>query len=441
MVHRFPLVLWTWNRRILVITKAEKRVGENTNPCSFSNSQWSFGYAGLFIEKQIDIMELIPYEQFTINPSSLERLTEHYVRDEIKKYFKENGTLPSKEIVDTFTLPADKLEKYKKHYYAEYYRKELEFEEKYGPRELIEVSFDFSATEDNDSALLGTRSTLALGTIISGDNIEYQYEYWVIVIEGGGISKIGSFTSLKNASIKLYSLSKYRIWVYHRKSNYEYSRIIPDSNIDENFHDYWWQWMYGHEMSMYSSYTMHNEDKEYIGFIDDYVPTQSGLVKGNVYTLNPRIALNVSGLTDDVVFELNAYSGLDGYYGKNNNPVRVLKYSGGTIIHNETISEFTKSSDSSISCILEKNIVIPSLMIFHGLNGAPTFDDTDNRIEDKNSTFVNYWYLRCLVDNEVKETVRDIGHIPRNDILTVNVVIPPLGTNIDTGFDFITVDD
>lgn len=148
--------------------------------------------------KQIDIMELIPYEQFTINPSSLERLTEHYVRDEIKKYFKENGTLPSKEIVDTFTLPADKLERYKKHYYAEYYRKELEFEEKYGPSEMIETTFEFSTIEDSGTTILGTTRSG-----VSSGNEEYQYEYWTIVTLDNGFHTVRTFTTLNGVTIRL----------------------------------------------------------------------------------------------------------------------------------------------------------------------------------------------------------------------------------------------
>ena len=45
-----------------------------------------FGYDGLFIKKQIDIMNLIPYELFEINPkTALKRLKKHYTNRKIKE--------------------------------------------------------------------------------------------------------------------------------------------------------------------------------------------------------------------------------------------------------------------------------------------------------------------------------------------------------------------
>ena len=385
-------------------------------------------------------MNLIPYEEFTINVNILKKLNEYYVSKKINEYYTQNGQLPDSGTVETFTIPEKLMDRYKKHFYAEYYRKEAEFEKEYGPSEMIETSFDFSTADDSESTLLGAKSPMLLGANTSGDDTEYQYEYWSIVIDGNNTHKIGQFTSLKNARIELYSLSKYRIYVYHRKSNYQYESITPGASINNRFSDYWWRLIEGHDISKYPPYKTQSEDKEYIGFIDNYVPTQGGSVKGNVYTLNPRILLNVSGLTNDVSFELNAYVGLEGYYGKSS--ITLMQYSGGTITLNESISGFTRTSDSSFSCVLNKDIVASILPIFIE-NGPSPFND-NNRIEEKSCGIPYDFGLRCFVGGEEKARIYPIGFdniLHRNDITTMNVIIPPLGTNIDTGFEFDTIDD
>lgn len=256
-------------------------------------------------------MTLIPYDEFQIKESTLNHLKEAYANRKISEYFKQHGELPDAEMTESFhNIPSDLMDGYKKYFYSRYYHNEYEFEKENGPRELIETSFDFSTTVDNDSTLFGTRSNILFGTSTSGNDDEYLYEYWTIAIEGGNMRKIGCFTSLSNASIKLYSLEKYRVFVYHRKSNYQYEEIFGGKAIDNTFSNYWWpeSRLHDYDISSYygpwSHYNTQNEDKEYIGFVGDYVPTIGGTIKGCIFTLNPIIALNVSGLTGNIVFDL-----------------------------------------------------------------------------------------------------------------------------------------
>ena len=80
--------------------------------------QLLFGHDGLFIEKQIDIMNLIPYELFEINPKTLKCLKEHYTNRKIKEYFNTHGELPNSGTIKTYNIPPQLMEEYKQYYYA-----------------------------------------------------------------------------------------------------------------------------------------------------------------------------------------------------------------------------------------------------------------------------------------------------------------------------------
>ena len=221
-------------------------------------------------------MDIIPYEQFQIKEETIKRLTGFYVDRKVAEYFRKNGVLPTPDVVDTFVMPPEVMEEHRKNLYAKYYKQELDFEKKYGPGEMIEISFNLSTSDDNNSELLGGKSPLLFGSGENENDTEYQYGYWSIVVmdEKLNILKIGSFTSLENAIITLNSIKKYNIFVYYRRSNYLYDKIISYHPILNEFHDVFTKESGHYEirMSDYFDYQTQMEDKEYIGVIKDYVP-------------------------------------------------------------------------------------------------------------------------------------------------------------------------
>lgn len=394
-------------------------------------------------------MNLIPYEEFSIDRNTLNKLNEHYVNRKINEYFTQHGQLPDSGAVETYSIPPELMDRYKRYYYSEYYKKVCELEKEYGPGENVETRFSFSTNEDSGDEILG--SSLRLGEGVGNNEEEYQYEYWNIVVIGGykydlGISptfrKIGSFTSLENATITLYSLTEYQIYVYLRKSNSQYDRTIAAIPLDNQFHDFNSGQIIGNtKISDYSTpsnyYTTENEDKEYIGVVNSYVPKRGGVISGNIYTLNPRIQLNVSGLTDGATYKL--------MYGT---PITVLRDSGGsiTIVDNNSVN-LVQTSDSSFSCLLQKNVIARSVGVYASTTNNiyihSLFDEfyyPNNRIEDINSIYGQTGSIHCFVDGQIKDSA-GFSFIPRNNIITLDVVLPELGVNVDTGFDFDTIDD
>ena len=66
-------------------------------------------------------MALIPYEDFQIEPSVLNRLKEAYAERKISEYFKQHGTLPDDATIQKFyDVPEDLIERYKKYFYSQY---------------------------------------------------------------------------------------------------------------------------------------------------------------------------------------------------------------------------------------------------------------------------------------------------------------------------------
>lgn len=414
--------------------------------------QWLFGHAGLFIEKQIDIMELIPYEQFTINGNILKKLNEYYVSKKINEYYTQNGQLPDSGTVETFTMPEKLMDRYKKHFYAEYYRKEVEFEKEYGPSEMIETSFDFSATEDGDSTIFGTTR--------SGENgveDDYQYKYWSVIVErpGAGDYMVGMFTSLKDATISLNSIRKYNIYVYHRKSNYQYDGLMRTikSNatygyepvpLDNAFHvcpvymgmdiSSYSPWVNG----KYISYETQMEDKEYFGVVKDYTPQKGGVISGYVYTLNPRMTISISGLTDEITAIINIDShNIDGYA-----KVTFEIDENGNVLANGNSSGITKISDSLFTYLVTKERIVNTL-------GLSKIDSWAEYISNPNHCSVQVWVGGSIYDKNGNE----LGNMLSNDngrgcvmcrnglVNTIVLTVPPYGEYVDNGFDFNVIDD
>ena len=344
----------------------------------------------------------------------------------------------------------DKLERYKKHYYAEYYRKELEFEEKYGPSEMIETTFEFSSVDENNSQILGKSKSLILGNGSSGDNENYLYEYWVIIIPFSAEYMVGMFTSLNDVTIALNSLKKYTIYVYHRKSNHQYADLMHlwktngtidsgPAKFDNTFHSC--PLYVSMDISSYSTrvngeiinYETQLEDKEYFGIVEDYVPRKGGIISGNVYTLNPRMIVTISGLTDDVKCKIK-----EPYlYDKN---VVFTRRQNGDYYANEDNSKITKLSDNSFTYLLTKDEIVNTLTLSR-------INEWKNQISSLNSTACT-WFGCDIYDKDdhfIETLYANDGcaiGLYRNNLTDGGTItIPPYGENIDTGFDFTAIDD
>lgn len=75
-------------------------------------------------------MTVIPYEEFHIKESVLNRLIEAYADRKINEYFTQHGEFPDAETISSFhILPTDLMEKYKKFFYTKYYHDEFHHEE------------------------------------------------------------------------------------------------------------------------------------------------------------------------------------------------------------------------------------------------------------------------------------------------------------------------
>lgn len=394
-------------------------------------------------------MNLIPYEEFTINVNILKKLNEYYVSKKINEYYTQNGQLPDSGTVETFTIPEKLMDRYKKHFYAEYYRKEAEFEKEYGPSEMIETSFDFSTADDNGPTLLGAKSPMLLGASTSGGDAEYPYEYWNIVVFDKTLNKccgIGSFTTLENVSISLNSLKTYAFAIYHRKSKYIYKQTREYIPLDNQFHNMSTIRDDGY-ISSYSikniipelgysmpgeEYNTQSEDKEYIGTIDNYTPYKGGIVRGSVYTLSPQKLIMVSGLTSGLTLSLSL--------GK-----RIIFNCDhyGQLTTNGDPSRLTILSDTSFSYLMSKEELINKLrqsrLIYEFGNTI-----TVCHPEDANYEIGVGSGLSCQKENgEVAVGVTITGGytICRNGISELGINIPPQGEDIDTGFEFNTIDD
>ena len=82
-----------------------------------NNCQWLFGHAGLFMEKQIDIMK--PYSDYQLSERQLAAIARNNASKEIIKFIKENGVEPTDEIIkDFYTVSQSDIEKYRRIYYA-----------------------------------------------------------------------------------------------------------------------------------------------------------------------------------------------------------------------------------------------------------------------------------------------------------------------------------
>ena len=59
-----------------------------------------------------------PYEEYEINEKVLTNLQRHYADRKIKEYFNRTGIWPDSETVETFVIPSELMEEYKKYLYA-----------------------------------------------------------------------------------------------------------------------------------------------------------------------------------------------------------------------------------------------------------------------------------------------------------------------------------
>jgi hypothetical protein len=375
-------------------------------------------------------MNLIPYEEFSINENTLDKLNEHYVNRKISDYFTQHGQLPDSGTVETYGIPSELMDRYKKYYYSEYYKKEWELEKEYGPSEIIETTFDFSTIEDIDSTVLGSPS-LRFGAGVSGGDKEYQYEYWSIIIIGDNwnFRRIGSFTSLKNVTISLNSLKEYTIYAYLRKSDYLYDSISEGFQVDNQFHKFVGNT--GQTISNYVNGTQ-MEDAEYIGVVNNYKPTPNGVITGSVYSLNPHVEITFSGFTNgmscEFAFQPDVVSIIINY--KENGELETAGVGD--------INRLTKLTDTSFMYLVTKQDLIPVLRLGHY-----TRSNIGNIQSPQCELIVPHIHLIVYKPNGLicDGVESNILEMYRNTLTYGVIYVPPQGEEIDTGFDIDIIDD
>lgn len=381
-------------------------------------------------------MTVIPYEEFHIKESVLNRLIEAYADRKINEYFTQHGEFPDAEIISSFhTLPTDLMEKYKKFFYTKYYHDKYHYEQEHGPSKEIEVSFDFPSVGENNYQILGSVKSPILGEGISGNSEEYLYDYWnIAVCADGQRYAIGSFTSLSGVTLRVNTVVKYTFWVYHRKSNHQYERTMSSLPIDNTFHPFTGDdWSY-FSISDYRFdtedgeiiYDTQLEDKEYIGGIVDFEPSEGRNVTCSVYTFNPRVVSSVSGVVEGLYCYLR--------YGQERDKIKVTHEQGGGLITDGNIECLTQTSETSFDYLITRDKLYPSLGLF-SLNG----------IDNPQCTIFNYissWVTAFISDREIYPTCYGVSY-RRNGIEYNQVMLPthPEGTEIDTGFEIDAVDD
>lgn len=298
---------------------------------------------------------MISYRDYQLPQSTIDYLKEKNARQSIAKYIEEHGEEPS-DISQFFIVSPGEIEQYKRVSYAKLLTSgnvlDNQDEEQ---EELVTCSLNFSAIDDN---ILSSSDE-----ILRGDNDNYQYTYWRILVERHGENgpcgrntwKIGNFTSLNNVSLVLDTRLWYTFYIYLRKSNYlyEYMRTgvsaghayigghyIGENEVegifDNEFHDCSIIWfapgstnlagntaglLFTYEDSStcpkryysandytldYSIHTFDSSiaknqmyDKEYIGTVLNFKPEYGKNISGTVYTFNPKLKIVFNNFTKD----------------------------------------------------------------------------------------------------------------------------------------------
>ena len=393
---------------------------------------------------------MVPYNDFQLTEKQINTVKKEYAKQKIAKYIKEHGTEPD-DLKPFYSVTETQLEAFRMKLYAKQSIDEFEYEQEHGPSEMVETRFSFNNVDDMESPILGfDKLSYKLGASVDDD--EYQYEYWNIAVIGGDYPIIGSFSSLREAKVTLNTLKKYDIFVYLRKSKYGYEKTLTSFNIDNEFHqsDMPFGYIKEQPLSDYMvqpkgpKYETQLEDKEYFGMIQKYTPTRNGVVSGSVYTLNPRLQVNVSGLTEGLkcVLHYHSYTPYHSAFGWLSYPTHegvVVKHEiGQNITFEGDLHNFVQTSDSSFSCYFEKDYLLAS---FYGLRTEIASYNPNIAAKD----FWVGWGGGCLwygpIDGEANISLPGSSDIKRNEITVKNEIIPPQGEDIDTGFEFDAVDD
>ena len=78
------------------------------------------GNTTIYRQTITSIMNIIPYEEFQIEPSILNRLKEAYAERKVSEYFEKYGVLPDEHTSRSFydNIPNDLIERYKRYFYS-----------------------------------------------------------------------------------------------------------------------------------------------------------------------------------------------------------------------------------------------------------------------------------------------------------------------------------
>lgn len=362
---------------------------------------------------------MISYNDFQLTSAQIEHIKRDNATRAISKYIKENGVEPSSN-EKYFTATSEEMERYRRIYYSMYLAKgDEKTNADTDEGQLISVGLNVSVIDDSSS--LNEASLLRLSS-----NEEYTYDYWDVAVYIKKIGyngmagyyqyKIGYFRSLNNAKITLNTLEKYAFIIHYAKSNHEI-------NVDNKFHNF------SHYLDEVQ--TLYEDDKEYIGFVDDFEPKIGKSVKVTVYTYNPQIIVNISGLTNGIECKISK-----GHVGYNlGSYITISRDSDGTITTDGDYSRLSIESESYLKYHLLRT-EIPFLKLTSVINAdienkecileTSTYDISINAI-NKNS-------IKGLNDGYNTYTLL------RNDTSEINIIIPPQ-ENIDTDIDVEIIED
>lgn len=381
---------------------------------------------------------MISYSDFQLTEQQINRIKKHNAEKSIRKYIREHGEAPA-DIEQYYTISDNDVEIARRVAYSHYLIKEKENAPR--PEDLVEVALNLSVVEDGEN---NTR----FGAKRGGDNEEYQYEYWSILIRSTDKVLRGNFTSLSGVTVTLDTRYDYTFYFYLRKSNTEYTKmkIAQEydgtdifSDFDNTFHEVNYVPYLSYKTQEGGFAPTQKNDKEYLGHVI-YHPSPGKKVTGNVYTFNPVIYFPISGF--------NADSGiislwLADYHAQSMTP------SGNNITH-----IWYENGEMQISGPgeLEYEFDTMCFKLVRGEIASELIMLWDTR---QDITTSNPWYptigkgitnpsvLCCRIEKE--NCVPNEKYVPfdiyRNERAVCILQVPEAGTEVDTGIDVGVIDD
>lgn len=378
------------------------------------------------------------YEEYTLNEEVINNLKTALLSQWIERYYNNKGIYPTaEEIANANVWNRETYEKYKRVSYARYLAANINEEES---GEMIDVAMNFSTIDDDVPTLFGTKG--------GGNNEEYQYEYWRIVVQGDEQWKSGNFTSLRNVTIRLKLNEYYNFYIYLCKSNSEYNKLgreLITNEFDSSssiLYDYYDT----------DSETLQINDKEYIGKVLNYQAIPNHNISGTVYTLNPCLKCIINNFGPDrglLSLEYEHHIDLNSFTPQKET---INFWYSNNEIQTDGIGTIAQLSGNSFSYVFSKKERRA------WFNGAGSMGFSENFYTGENDDI--------LIETDMSKknvtirregyfvTVTKEGYIPytnserdvifwvyRNEESVTEFTVPPGESEIDTGIDVGIIDD